>query len=178
MMRTINCQWSTIVGTGHLYHPTQPPTPAQDSGASWKRGWKECKSGRMGREWWMDRTELLHTWTQSNCAHPHIFKCSFPQHPSLWVSGSKPDLCRMLQLRDKWEFWRLCWPKVIWVLKQIVSQGQQEWLSPLCSSGQRNVPIWLTVLESCWMCAQQSKWVIALCFLSASLLRAWERKVN
>lgn len=73
--------------------------------------------------------------------------------------------------------------KVIWVLRHIVSewgtsQGQHEWLSPLCSSGQRNMPIWLTVLESCWMCAWQSKWVIALCFLSASLLRARERKVN
>lgn len=191
MLRINSCQWSTIVGTSLSSHPTSHPV--QDSGILWKRGWKECRSERMGREVWIAGASIwtgqdnavVHvnsatvvTPTSSNAAFPNILPFR-----DLGQSQVYAGCCSLEINENSGGFAGHATFKVIWVLRQIVSewgtsQGQQEWLSPLCSSGQRNMPIWLTVLESCWMCAWQSKWVIALCFLSASLLRARERKVN
>lgn len=140
MLRINSCQWSSVVGTSLTSHPTSHPV--QDSGTSWKRGWKECKSERMGREVWMAGAGI---WTGqscctrelSNCGHPHIFKCIFPQHPSLRGPGSKSGLCRMLQLRDKWEFWRLCWP--YYFQGHLSSSADSVWMGNLSRTA------WVTV---------------------------------
>lgn len=109
---------------------------------------EDGRKGVNGYHWPLYRIELLHTHGQSNSSHSHIYKCIFPWYPFFQGPGSqvKLGLCTMLHPRGKGDLCRVCWWHCFQgYLRQIVSnqrisQGQHEWLSPLCSLSPKNIP--------------------------------------